>query len=239
MLHCSKFSPKITSFKLWFVDILKKIHLNITTNLQSLLYLCLLISGSVKHDSKFTCGNSLYQYKTLTRYLHRTMYTWSQYEKSISAWVHHNSNIRIQAPGCPPFLTLHHPTTIKIYTCPTKKSCSSKNFTQLDSLPSDLLRNIGMWITGFENLNKLKPVLVQLTQHYPVLCTSTSYKIKYVSFYYYIKKMLLFYSLCCCLCISSVGSFPVLHFSCSVPTFYAKIPALYAKILCYLGFYVQ
>ena len=190
-----------------------KTHVNITKNLQSLLYLCRLNSGCFKHDSKFPCGKSLFQYMTLTRYLHRIISTWGQYEKSIEAWVHHIRNLRIQAPGCPPFLTLHHPTTIEAYTRPTKKSYSSKNFTQLDYIPSDLLHNIGMWITGFEHLNKLKPVLVQLTQHYPVLCAPTSYKIKYISFDYYIKKTLLFYYLCCCLCISYFGLFPVFLFN--------------------------
>ena len=52
--------------------------------------------------------------------------------------------------------------------------------------------------------------------------------------------MLLFYSLCCRrLCVSSFREFPVFPISCPIPDFYAKIPAPYARILCYNGFYAR
>ena len=53
-------------------------------------------------------------------------------------------------------------------------------------------------------------------------------------------EMLMFYSLCCCrLCVSSFRKYPVFLVSLPILDFYANIPALYANILCYLGFYVR
>ena len=49
----------------------------------------------------------------------------------------------------------------------------------------------------------------------------------------------IFYSLCCRLCVSSYRTFTVFSFFCHIPDFYAKVAALYAKILCSLVFYVQ
>ena len=103
-------------------------------------------------------------------YHHRIISTWVQYEKSIAAWIHHINNNKILAPGRPPFLTLHHPLTIEASTC------SYKHCTQLDSLPSKTLHNIGIWYLGTIHCNKLKSVLVRLTQHHPVLCAYISCK---------------------------------------------------------------
>ena len=36
-----------------------------------------------------------------------------------------------------------------------------------------------MWHAGLVNSNKLKPVMVRLTQYHPVIHASTSYKLKY------------------------------------------------------------
>ena len=101
--------------------------------------------------------------------------------ESISAWIHHIRNGSIKTPGCPHLLTLHHPPTLEDFTRQTKK-CSYKNFTQLDSLPSELLHNIYMWNAGLVHCNKLKPVLVWLIQHHPVLSENKSYELKYTPF---------------------------------------------------------
>ena len=150
-----------------------------------LLYICLILSGCVQQHSKFSCGNSLFQVQTLMYYPHLTMFTWGQSDRYISAWIHGISTKQIQTPGCLPFLTLHHLSTLEYSTIPTKKFCSSKNFTQFDSLPLDPLHNIGMGYAVLVNRNKLKPVLEQLTQHNPVLRASNSCKLKYVPFDYF------------------------------------------------------
>ena len=113
------------------------------------------------------------------------MSTWVQYEKSIASCIHRIRNKRTHSPGRPPFFTLHHPPTPEASTCPTFTNHSYKNCTQLDSLPSELLHNIDMWRAGLVNHIKLKPVLVQITQYYPVLCASTFYKLKYPPFDYF------------------------------------------------------
>ena len=121
--------------------------------------------------------------QTLTCCIHCTMSTWVQSEKSIGTSLHGIRNKTIHPPGRPPFIMIYHPPTLEAYTCPTKKSCYSKNYTQFNSLPLYLLQNIGMWHAGLVHWSKkLKPVLVWLTQHNPVLRASTPYKIKYVPF---------------------------------------------------------
>ena len=157
--------------------------MNVTTNLQIILYLCFLLSGYVKHNRKFHCGNSLFLENMLMCYLHRTMSTWVQYDKYISAWIHRIRNKSTQAPGRPTLLTLHHPPNLEDSTNPTKKSCYSKNCTQSDSLPLNLINNIGICHADIVH-RKIKPVLVQLTQHHPVLFSSTCYKLKYPPFEY-------------------------------------------------------
>ena len=82
LLHFSKCSPEIISFHI-MVCYFKK-HVNVTTNFQSLIYLCLVPSVFVKHNINFPCGNSLFQDKTSTHYHHCTMSTWVQSEKSIA-----------------------------------------------------------------------------------------------------------------------------------------------------------
>ena len=110
---------KLSVFILWFV-ILEILHVNFTTSLQSLLYLCLVLSGFLKHNRNFTCGKSLFLDKTLTRYHHRTMLTWVQNEKFIASWIHRISNIRVQTTGRHPFLILHHPPTLEASSLPIK-----------------------------------------------------------------------------------------------------------------------
>ena len=73
---------------------------------------------------------------------------------------------------------LHHPTTLAASTRPTKKHPPSKNSKQFDSLPSDLLHNIGVWHAGLVHYNKLKLVLEWPAQQNPVLCDSKPYKPK-------------------------------------------------------------
>ena len=102
------------------------IYVNVTTNLQSFLYLCLVNSGCVKHNMKFPAGNSLFQDKTLTCYHHCTISTWGQSEKSIVSWIYCIRNKKIQAPGRPPFLALHHPATLEASTYPTKSLVPAK-----------------------------------------------------------------------------------------------------------------
>ena len=128
MLHCSQCLPEIISFQILFF-----LHINITTTFQSLIYICLVLSGCINYNRKFPCGNSLFRDKILTCYHHRIMSTWFQYQKSIASWIHHINNKRIQAPGRLPFFALHHPPTLEAYTRPTK-NISYKKFTQLDSL---------------------------------------------------------------------------------------------------------
>ena len=80
---------------------------------------------------------------------------------------------------------IYHPPTLEASTCPTKNNYSYKNCARLDSLPSELLHNIDMLHAGLVHCNKLKSFLVWLAQHHPVLCASTSYKLKYAPFEYY------------------------------------------------------
>ena len=163
-----------------------KLHVNVTTNLQSLKYIYLLLSGGVKHKSTFPCGKSLLQDKKLTNYLCRTMSTLVKSEKSISSWIHSISNKRNQAPDRPPFLTPHQQPTLESSICPNKIYCSSKIFTQFNSLPLTLLYNMVLWHAGPLHYNKLKQVYVRLIQYHPFLCVSTSYKLKYVPFDFFI-----------------------------------------------------
>ena len=155
---------------------MKNIYVADTKKLQSLLYLCLVLSGCVEHSRKSLCVNSLFLDKKLTRYLHKIISKWGQCEKCIDAWIHLIRAKRIEAPGLLPFLTLHHPPTLEGSACPTENSCSSKNCTHLDYFQSELLHNIYMWHTGIVHWNKIKPVLVQLTQHHPVICAPKYYK---------------------------------------------------------------
>ena len=164
---------------------LNRLHVNVTTNLQSLIYIFLVLLGFVNYNRKLTCGKLLFWDKTLTHYHHRTMSTWNEYEKSISAWIHRIRTKRIQAPGRPSLLTLNHPPTLEASTCATEMSCLPKIYTQLDSLPLKLLNNIGMRNVGLVHHNKLKLVLVQITQHHPVICVYMSYKLKYMPFNYF------------------------------------------------------
>ena len=120
----------------------------------------------------------------LTHYLHNTISTWIQFEKSIASWIHHINNKSIKAPGRHPFITIHHPPTLEASNWPDKNNCSYQNCTQLDSLPSELLHEIGLCNAGLVHGNKLKPVLFQLTKHHPVLRASTSYKLTYSPFGY-------------------------------------------------------
>ena len=112
------------------------------------------------------------------------MSTWGKSDKYISEWIHCIKNKRIQAPGHPTFLMLHHPPTLEFSTRPTK-TFPTKNCTLLDSLPLELIYDIGMWHAVLLYCNKLKPVLVRLTLHYPVLCATTSYKLKNAPLEYY------------------------------------------------------
>ena len=147
--------------------------------------ICLVLSGGVQEHSKFPCGDLLFWYNTSTHDLHSTMSKRGQYYKSIAAWLHYIITERIQAPGFSPFLARHHLTTLEASTHPTKKSCSSKNCTHFDSLSAYLLQNIYMWHSGLLYFNKRKPFLLRLTKYHPVICYSTSYKLKYVPFGYY------------------------------------------------------
>ena len=142
----------------------------------------ILISGCIKQCRKFPCGNPLFQEQILTRDLHYTISTWGQSEKAIAACLHHIGTEKIQAPGRPAFLTLHHPPTLESPTWPTKKSCYSKNCTQCDSIPSDLLHSIGMCHAVLVQHNKIKLVLAQLTKLNTITCASRSYKLKYAPF---------------------------------------------------------
>ena len=144
-----------------------------------LLYIFIVFSSFVKQPRRFPFGNSLSQVDIFTRYLHYTMSTWGQSDKSISAWLHGISTKSILSPGRPSFLTLHHPTILESSTFQTEKYVSSKNWTRFNSLPSDLLHNICMWNAGLLHHNKLKPVLVQATLHRPVICEFKYYKLHY------------------------------------------------------------
>ena len=143
---------------------------------------CLVLSGCVKYNTTFPCGNSIFQYKKLKLYHFRTMSTWVHTEKSTKSCLHCIRDRRIKAPGLTLFLTIHHPPTIGYHTLPTNNHCYSQDCTQLGSLLSQLIHNIDMWHAGIVHRNKLKPVLVHLTQHHPVFCASTSYELKYSPF---------------------------------------------------------
>ena len=78
-------------------------------------------------------------------------------------------------PTTPPWI--FHSTKNKKISC---KSC-----TQFDFLPLEFLRNIDMCHEVLVHHNQLKPVLLRLIQHHPVLCASTAYGLKYVPFDYF------------------------------------------------------
>ena len=139
-------------------------------------------SGCVKHNRNFPCGKSLFPENILTRYLRRIISMWGQSEKSIAAWLHCIRTKKMQDPVITPFFMIHHPPILEASTRPDKHSCSSINSTQLDYLSSNLLSNIDMCHAGIVHRNKLKPLLVQLTQHHPVLRTSAYHKLKYIPF---------------------------------------------------------
>ena len=103
-----------------------KLRVSATTNLQSLVYLCLVISSCVKKRRKFPCGNSLFRFHTSMYYLHRTISTWLKYDKSIGAYIHCIRTKSIQAPGYPPFLTLNHPPNLEASNFLTKIIFSPK-----------------------------------------------------------------------------------------------------------------
>ena len=119
-------------------------------------------------------------------YLHLTMSMWVQYEKLKSAWLCVTSTESIQAPGYPTFLTRYHPPTLEAYTFPTKKPCSSKNWTHFNSLPFDFLHNIGMWYPVLVRCSKIKSVIARLTKQNIIIREPMSYNLKYVPFGYYI-----------------------------------------------------
>ena len=111
LLHCSQCLPEIISYQNMVCWHSSKKHVNVTTSLKNLLYLCLIFSGYVKHNRKFPCGNSIFQDKTVMYYIHHTMSMWGQYEKATSAFIHHIRTKMIQSQGHPPFLTIHHSPT--------------------------------------------------------------------------------------------------------------------------------
>ena len=74
------------------------------------------------------------------------------------------------------------PPSLEDYTYPKKQSCSSKNHTQFNTLPSDILHTIGTWNFRIVHHNKFNKVLVQITQQNQLLCSIISYKLKYVPF---------------------------------------------------------
>ena len=143
--------------------------------MQCLRYLCLVISSFKKQRRKSPRGNPFLQAQILTHYIYQTMSTWGQYEKSIAALIHHIRTKMTQTPGQHPLLIWHHPPNLEDFIRLTKNSCSSKNCTQFDSLPSDLLHNIDMWNLGLVHRNKLKSVLDQITQQNFIIFASTSY----------------------------------------------------------------
>ena len=110
---------------------------------------------------------------------------WVQTDKYIKGWLRSIRKRRIKSPGRPPLLTLHQPPTIESNTHKAKKTCSSKNCTQLDCLPLEHLFNIDMWHVGLVDCNKLERIMVKLTEHYTFLLAYTSYELKYTPFDYY------------------------------------------------------
>ena len=107
---------------------------------------------------------------------------WGQYEKSVKVWLLRISNKSIQAPGNPPVFTLNHPPTLEASTRSTKNISSYINCTQFDFLPLEILHNIDMWHAVLVHCNQLKPILVRLTQHRPVLLFYIAYDLKYFPF---------------------------------------------------------
>ena len=117
------------------------------------------------------------------------MYTWGKPKTANfpnTGWVHSDPEWKTKAPVCPPLLNLHHPPILEDSTCLTKKYCSSKYYTQCNTLPSDLLHTIDMVHLGLVHCNNFKPVLAQITQQNPLLRSNMSYKLMYVSFGYFI-----------------------------------------------------
>ena len=112
LLHCSQYLPEIISFYIMVCSFKKK-HVNVTTNLQSFLYIFLVLSVCVKHNRTFAYGNSLLRDKKLTHYHHHTMSTWGQNEKSIKAWIRCIRNISIKALGHNPSLKLQQSPTLE------------------------------------------------------------------------------------------------------------------------------
>ena len=119
---------------------------------------------------------------------------WDQSDKSMSAGIHSISTASIKAPGSPPLLMQHHLTTLEASTFLTKNTCSSKHYTKLYPLQSDLLCDINTWHSGLVNHNKLKPVLARHKKHNLCLRVLTAYKLKYVHFDYYMNYNIIIYA---------------------------------------------
>ena len=85
----------------------------------------------------------------------------------LNTWSHGSHCIRterIKSPGHLNFLTRHRLATLEASARLTKKTCLSKNSTQLDSLPLDILHEIYTWYLGLVNCNIITPVLAQITK---------------------------------------------------------------------------
>ena len=109
------------------------------------------------------------------------MSTWGKSDKYTIEWINPIRKRRIKVPVNPTLLMLNYPPTLEASTLPIK-FFPYKNCTQFNSLPLELLHKIDMWHAGIVHHNKLKLVLVKLTQHHTVLCVSTSNKLKYAPF---------------------------------------------------------
>ena len=123
-------------------------------------------------------------------YLNCTMSVWGKLKPTNSpetvwgnpGWGDFDPEWRIKVPGNPAILNRHHPPTLEVSTCPTKRSHSSKNFTHLDTLPLETLHTIDMWRFIILHHDKFKKVLAQITQNNPPLCSTRSYKLKCAQF---------------------------------------------------------
>ena len=99
---------------------------------------------------------------------------WFQSEQSMAAWIHSILAEKNYVPGHPPLLKQHHPLTCEASTHPTKKSRSSENFTQFNTLQSEQLHAIDTWSFSISHHYKFKKVLVQITQKNPLLRSTSS-----------------------------------------------------------------
>ena len=114
------------------------------------------------------------QFTTFTRqkYLHWTMSEWGKPKRTAipmeewgePGWGQHDTEMHTKVPCYPPLLKLKtRLPSLEDFTCPTKKSRSSKLCTHFDNLFSDILHNTNTWSFSPVHHEKFQKDLTRIT----------------------------------------------------------------------------